>query len=891
MSTDKEKREVYKKRLKIRRRIEYSIMGLLWLVAMIVAQHYVVVNGIEEDMSIGQKIALSFKSVFINPGEIFPPNITLLLVMLGIAGAYASIVYSNYLSRKQRQTDDLDTINGDAHLMTDEERKKYNIERTDPFGKETNDGKQNVIVSKEIYLTLDTSVKKLHGKVILPRNCNALVIGGSGAGKSAGFVGPNILQFNTNLIVTDPSGELLRDYGKALENEGYKVKVFNLTDVYRGNRYNPFHYIREEKDALILVNTIIKNTTPPEGHKGDDFWEKMETCLLTACVLYLWHTREAEKDKTFEKVIDLLHESEIDENDSTVESPLDRMFAELEAEDPTNLAVTQYKTFKLGAGKTLKETLLSVGVRLQAFKLDDIKYLTSQDELELDNFGDTKQALFIILPTGDGTFNFLAATLYSQLFMTLYTYCETRASFGWGAGIGGNEIYKVEHAIDSKDSKRAEQVINGFCASVKNGTEIVYNDERHVYEIYTTDNHELVTWRGDENTAKQIQKALAKIKPIKGKAKCFIHVRLILDEFANIGQIPEFDKKLATIRKYAISCAIILQGITQLQKMYKEDWHTLANNCDIKLLLGSDDDETIKFFISKIGKKTTKTASYSFEKDMQRGMNISRGSQDVLTADQVARMDDLTCLVLIRSYPAYKGPKFVLDEHPNYRLASETKGEFNIPLPKEALNRRSGPLWLQQKKRLEEIRKKNAEAHNSTYKTEPAAPAVPSPAGNNLPAEQAETIPTPAVSQPKAHEVTQTSATMSSSHITEMSTQTAERERERLRQQVIEEAKRAQAEKEEKKSDGGAENSSPKTEQSFAVSSVNNPAEKKKETTSRQDMPATTTMLSHDESMRNLMAITGIMPGMSRATMEKQMEKNLLVLEPSPESLEVGLTE
>lgn len=623
---------------------------------------------------------------------------TALWLFLGTAAAVV-LGWSMKIKADNRKHDNPDTVHGKAHFMTLQELKEYNKRRTDPIGYERSDGPNNMILSQDVSLAIDNRNTR--------RNCNILCIGGSGAGKSRFFISPNVLQYNANFIITDPSGEMLHDYGEGLKANGYKVKVFNLVDVYSGNRYNPFHYIRQEKDAFILTNTLIKNTTPPEGHGGDPFWEKSEQLLIDALVLYLWHTCP-EEEQTFSKLVDLINEANVDENDSNAKSPLDELFEQLETEDPENLAVKQYKKFKLGAGKTLKSILISVGVRLQSFDLSDIKYLTSKDEMEFETFADTRQALFIIIPTADTTFNFIVSLLYSQLFMALYNYCETRAEFGWQAYIpmqthyiqqkkgkkkadpptSGKEILKVVQAKNRTETPKAQKDVEAYVAAIKAGhIKTVHNKEEHLYEVYMTYKNdkgekikELVGWRGDKDLAliNDFKKRLKRIKAEPCRRACPNHVRFLLDEFANIGQIPEFDQKLATIRKYEISCAIVLQAISQLQQIYDKKWNTLAGNCDTKLFLGSDDNETIKWLLETMGKKTVKTMSHSIQDGDKGSESFQTGGEDLITASELTLMAEDECLVKIRAVVPYFGKKYEITKHPNYEYAHSLEGKFEI---------------------------------------------------------------------------------------------------------------------------------------------------------------------------------------------------------------------
>lgn len=596
-------------------------------------------------------------------------------ILLGIFLVIGFIVFNSFLTSSLKKHDNADTVKGSAHFMTQKELDDYNKKFTSPFGVVENDGADNMILSKDLRLSMNNRKTR--------RNNNQLVIGGSGAGKTRFCVGPNLLQYNCSLVFTDPSGELLRDYGKALENNGYKVKVFNLTDVYRSSRYNPFHYIKEEKDVFIVVNALIQNTTPKDAKGGDPFWEKSEQLLLNAIMLYLWHSCP-EEEQTMAAVSAMIDQAKVDENDSSVESPLDKLFAKLEREDPTNLAVSQYKKFKQGAGKTLQGILISVGVRMQAFDLSDIKYLTSADDLHLESFADTKQALFIILPTGDNTFNFLASLLYTQLFSALYLYCETRSEFSWKAQINDDEIFKVEQALSSKDSERAKHEIERYVRKIKKGLVIEYDEERKLYNILTKKDkdgkQELIAWRGTESKARELAERLNDIKAVKMPyARCPYHVRFMLDEFANIGSIPNFSEKLATIRKYEMSCTIILQALSQLKTMYKDDWNTITSNCDTKLFLGCDDTETIKWLIEVLGKKTTTVENMSFQSKGDGSTSYNKDSIELMTVDQISLMADDECLVRVRGCQPYFGKKYNLEEHPNYEEAMELKGQYEIP--------------------------------------------------------------------------------------------------------------------------------------------------------------------------------------------------------------------
>ena len=269
----------------------------------------------------------------------------------------------------------------------------------------------NKILSQNVRIGLDGRRHR--------RNLNTLVIGGSGAGKTRFFGKPNLMQCNTSFVVLDPKGEQLRDVGNLLEKEGYVIKVVDLINMNRSHCYNPFRYIKDDKDVLKLITNLIRNTTPKGSQTNDPFWEKSETALLEALCLYLLH-EAPEEEQNFTMVMEMIAADEVKEDDEEYQSPLDELFERLEIRNPNSLALKQYKIYKQAAGKTAKSILISVGVRLSAFNLESIASLTATDELELDLVGERKTAIFAVIPDNDSTFNFLIGMLYTQLFQMLY---------------------------------------------------------------------------------------------------------------------------------------------------------------------------------------------------------------------------------------------------------------------------------------------------------------------------------------------------------------------------------------------------------------------------------------------------------------------------------------
>ena len=363
------------------------------------------------------------------------------------------------------------------------------------------------------------------------RNKNILVIGGSGSGKTRFFVKPNLMQMHSSYVVTDPKGTVLIECGKLLQRGGYKIKVLNTINFKKSMKYNPFAYLRSEKDILKLVNTIIANTKGDGEKSGEDFWVKAEKLYYTALIGYIWY-EAPDEEKNFTTLLEMINASEAREDDEDFKNPVDLMFERLEEKDPEHFAVKQYKKYKLAAGKTAKSILISCGARLAPFDIRELRELMETDEMELDTLGDRKTALFVIISDTDDTFNFVVSILYTQLFNLL---CD-----------------------------KADDVYGG---------------------------------------------------------RLPVHVRCLLDEFANIGQIPKFEKLIATIRSREISTSIILQSQSQLKAIYKDNADTIVGNCDTTLFLGGKEKTTLKEISEILGKETID----SFNTSETRGRELSHG--------------------------------------------------------------------------------------------------------------------------------------------------------------------------------------------------------------------------------------------------------------------------
>ena len=414
------------------------------------------------------------------------------------------------------------------------------------------------------------------------RNKNVLIVGGSGSGKTRFWLKPNLMQCHSSYVVTDPKGSIVVECGKLLQREGYKIKILNTINFRKSMHYNPFAYIRSEKDILKLVTTLIANTKG-EGKAGDDFWVKAETLLYTALIGYIYF-EAPEHEQNFSTLIEFINASEVREDDEDFKNPVDLMFDALEEKDPQHFAVRQYKKYKLAAGKTAKSILISCGARLAPFDIRELRELTAYDEMELDTLGDRKTALFIIISDTDDTFNFLVSMAYTQLFNLL---CD-----------------------------KADDVYGG---------------------------------------------------------RLPVHVRCLIDEAANIGQIPKLEKLMATIRSREISACLVLQAQSQLKALYKDNADTIIGNCDSMIFLGGKEKTTLKDLSETLGKETIDMFNTSDTRGTQRsyGLNYQKLGKELMSMDELAVMDGGKCILQLRGVRPFLSDKYDITQHPNYKYLSD----------------------------------------------------------------------------------------------------------------------------------------------------------------------------------------------------------------------------
>lgn len=440
------------------------------------------------------------------------------------------------------------------------------------------DKTDNIILSQHISMGLDGRRHK--------RNLNVIVVGGSGAGKTRGYVLPNIMECNCSYIIADPKGEILRKTGGLLEKEGYEICVLNLVDLEKSDCYNPIAYLRSDHDALKLVTNLIKNTNEKGQKSSDPFWDKSEAAILQAFILYLLHEAPA-SEQNFSTVMYMIENAAASEEDESYKSPVDLLFDDLERKNPEHIALKMYKVFKQAAGKTAKSILVSTAVRLAAFNLPEIARVTEKDEMFLNTIGNRKKAVFAVISDNDTSLNFIVSMLYSQAFQELY------------------------HEAD------------------RNGGRLP------------------------------------------------VHVRVMMDEFANVALPENFEKVLATCRGREISINIIIQNMAQIKAMFRDSWENLTGNCDTYIYLGGNESTSHEYISKSLGKETVdvKTRGVTHGRNGSSSNNFQSVGRELLTPDEVRMIDNNYEVVIIRGERAVMDKKFALQKHRNIKFTEDGGAE------------------------------------------------------------------------------------------------------------------------------------------------------------------------------------------------------------------------
>ncbi len=550
-----------------------------------------------------------FSAAFQSPLPSFHPSDLLLGLLLG-----ALLRLAVYLKGKNAKKYRHNVEYGSARWGNAEDIRPY----IDPVFE------KNVILTQTERLTMNSRPSSPK----YARNKNVLVIGGSGSGKTRYFVKPNLMQMHSSYVITDPKGSILVECGKMLakgtpmmqdkkdkdgrpmknkkgetikeiarDKEGhiiyepYRIKVLNTINFRKSMRYNPFAYIRSEKDILKLVTTLISNTKG-DGKSSDDFWQKAETLLYMALIGYI-HYEAPEEERNFSTLIEMINSMQTREDDEEYKNPVDQLFDELQETKPDHFALRQYKKYKLAAGKTAKSILISCGARLAPFDIAELRELTMYDEMELDTLGDRKTALFIIISDTDDTFNFLVSMCYTQLFNLL---CD-----------------------------KADDVYGG---------------------------------------------------------RLPVHVRCLIDECANIGQIPKLEKLVATIRSREISACLILQAQSQIKAIYKDNCDTIIGNMDSTIFLGGKEPTTLKELSASLGKETIDTYNQgeSRGRETSHSLNYQKLGKELMSIDELAVLDGSKCILQLRGVRPFLSDKYDITQHPNYKYTSDynPRNAFNI---------------------------------------------------------------------------------------------------------------------------------------------------------------------------------------------------------------------
>ncbi len=447
------------------------------------------------------------------------------------------------------------------------------------------DAGKNVILTQHLQMSMNG---KLHR-----RNLLQIIVGGSGSGKTRFLAKPNLMLANASFIVTDPKGEMLRAVENLFLEEGYVLRVFDLIDPSKSDCYNPFRYIRKDADVFKLIDSFIKNTTPKGAKANDPFWEKSETALDSALMLYLLHEAPPE-DQNMETILYMIENGGAKEEDDDYSSPLDLLFEALEEEQPDHIAVRQYHIFKQAAGKTAKSILVSAAVRLASFTLPEIQRITASDDMELGKLGERKQAIFCIIPdSNDASLNFLVGMLYTQAFQELYY--------------------------------QADKVHQGALP---------------------------------------------------------VPVRLMFDEFANVALPDGYARLQATMRSRNIMSTIILQNISQLKALFKDDWEGIIGNADSFVYLGGNEQSTHKYISELLGKETidTRTSSQSKGRNGSFSQNFQQTGRELASVDELAVLDGGKCILQLRGVRPFLSEKYDITKHPNYKYLSDAdrRNTFDI---------------------------------------------------------------------------------------------------------------------------------------------------------------------------------------------------------------------
>ncbi len=533
---------------------------------------------------------------------------------------------------------------------------------------------------------------------------HALVIAPTRSGKTFKYVKPNALQMNSSYVFTDPKGELVADLGAAYLRNGYDVKIFNINEPQYSCRYNPFHYVRTEEDVATLTDVFLENTKIEGAGGGDPFFPLAEKNFYLGIFFYIFSVYKDQPEKqTFKTVYEIYQSANEDEqfpktpNEPLKESAFDKIFKDLAKKDPANPSIGFYATFKKGTFKTRQSILSSVGIKLWFLAIGPIANLLSGDDLHLENIGDRKTALFIIIPGEKSTYKFLSAMLFTQLFNTLYYVGGTLNEKSWLLQKGNCIALRSDPFISGTESEIStkESLINKRelwkKAVIEDDEELIKSDPK-VAEFFNTRNEEgflpypkaRLVYIDEKTHKKQVLEefqsraqadmvydAIHNGEIIRGKKELTNHVRFMMDEFFSVGKINEFDRIISTCAYLRISVDIILQSITQLQEMYEDREDKVTSNCSIKILLASATMKDSELFSDLLGQKTVKTEGATVKHSgITPGVtntNITDAAQLVMRPDEINRLDKEHCLIVVNSKLPMRDKKYDTTKHKRWK--------------------------------------------------------------------------------------------------------------------------------------------------------------------------------------------------------------------------------
>lgn len=636
------------------------------------------IKDMENPLTFFKVFPVSAKTIFI---------VFVILILEGLGFMYMK-------ARAEAMKNDLPNTS-DGSAKWNDNQKKYDFDMTIPYTKEMEKEDapdMNILLADGVKLSSDRFRKIPAKGSQIDRNWNVLVVGGPGTGKSFGVIKPNLMQCNTSAIITDPSGEILRCCGKYLRQKGAIIKQFSTSDMIRSNCYNPFDYVYDENGDIdetkvaTMVTLFLKNATNnKKGGGGDPFWEKSSKALLSAICYYLIEgekLKEIKKnDVNFNSVLKLVQAGKLDEDSSSSQSKLDLLMEQRKHEcDKQNIpckAYDNFATFKLAPAKTGNSILISCAVDLQLFGDQKVIDLTRTDEdpynnVNLSEIGEVQTYLFINIPQANPTYNFLVSMLYSQMFESLYTKGEKILpkkyhiydKYGRPIATMFDSKEKAEKALEKLKEAEIKKVIT------KHGVDY--------YRICY--GNEIITERASEEGALEAIRLTNEAYVKNTNEKSPWHIRCLMDEFANIGEVPEFSEKLATMRKYEISCTIVLQSLAQIKAKYDKLYEAIIGGCDTTIFLGSNELETDKYISELLGKTTIRTRSTSRSSGGKGSFSQSYQSKarNLLDPNEVASIDNKWCIVKVRGKDPFYVKKYSFLMHPKFKYSGNASIENEL---------------------------------------------------------------------------------------------------------------------------------------------------------------------------------------------------------------------